>query len=65
MDKVLTIEETAGALRLSRRTLERLRQEGRGPRYIRLSRQRIGYSEREIQAFLDTRVFRSTSEYEG
>jgi len=64
MDTLLTQRDAAIALRLSTRTLERLRVSGLGPRYIKTTR-RVLYRECDIEAWLTARVVRSTSEAAG
>lgn len=62
----LTSNEAADLLRLSRRTLERWRLEGNGPRYIKLGvgkRSRVVYREAEIEAWVSRSSYGSTSEY--
>lgn len=62
----LTSNEAADLLRLSRRTLERWRLEGNGPRYIKLGvgkRSRVVYREIEIEAWVNSSSYGSTSEY--
>lgn len=62
----LTSNEAADLLRLSRRTLERWRLEGNGPRYIKLGagkRSRVVYRETEIEAWVSRSSYGSTSEY--
>ncbi len=46
---------------VSQRTLQRWRQEGSGPEFIRVGRQ-IRYRESSLDAFLKSRSFNSTSE---
>lgn len=50
---VLTTDEAARRLGLSPRTLERWRQEGTGPAYVRLGRKRTGYRPAALAAFLE------------
>ena len=62
----LTSNEAADLLRISRRTLERMRVDGSGPRYIKVGagkRSRVLYRETEIEAWLTKFSFGSTSEY--
>lgn len=62
----LTTIEVAEILRVSRRTLERMRVEGTGPRYLKVGpgkRSRVIYREQEILTWLETFNFGSTSEY--
>ena len=62
---LMTIE-AAGRLRISRRTLERMRVEGTGPRYIKVrpgKRSRVPYREADVIVWIDRYQFGSTSEY--
>jgi predicted DNA-binding transcriptional regulator AlpA len=62
----LTTIEVADRLRISRRTLERMRVEGTGPRYIKVGpgkRSRVVYREADVLAWIDRFQFGSTSEY--
>ncbi len=61
-----TTIEVAEILRISRRTLERMRVEGTGPRYIKAGpgkRARVLYREADVSAWLARYQFGSTSEY--
>lgn len=58
--------EAAELLRISKRTLERMRVDGTGPRYLKAGpgkRSRVLYRESDIIAWLERRSFGSTSEY--
>jgi predicted DNA-binding transcriptional regulator AlpA len=57
---VLTSREAAAFLRLSPRTLDRLRVEGGGPRYLKLRRS-IRYRQSDLASWLDRRSFDNTS----
>lgn len=62
----LTSNEAADLLRVSRRTLERWRLEGNGPRYIKLGlgkRSRVVYRETDLDTWISRLSFGSTSEY--
>ena len=62
----LTTIEVAEILRISRRTLESMRVEGTGPRYIKVGpgkRARVLYREADVLAWLSRYQFGSTSEY--
>lgn len=62
----LTTIEVAGMLRISRRTLERMRVEGTGPRYLKVGpgkRSRVLYRQSDVEAWLNRFHFGSTSEY--
>lgn len=63
---LLTTGEAADILRLSPRTLERFRVEGAGPPYIKLGsgkRARVVYRKSDLEDWIDSSVFVSTSEY--
>jgi excisionase family DNA binding protein len=59
---MLTSHEAADYLRLSIRTLERLRCSGFGPKFIRCGRRSIRYQQSDLDAWIASRVVRSTSE---
>jgi predicted DNA-binding transcriptional regulator AlpA len=61
MLRLLTQREAALNLRLSERTLERLRVTGTGPRFVRAGRS-IRYREIDIESWIASRVVGSTSE---
>ena len=63
---LLTTIEVAEMLRISRRTLERMRVEGTGPRYLKVGpgkRSRVLYSQADVEAWLGRFDYGSTSEY--
>jgi predicted DNA-binding transcriptional regulator AlpA len=58
--------ETAKLLRVAKSTLERMRVQGGGPRFIKVGpgkRSRVLYRLAEINAWLEKQSFGSTSEY--
>ena len=59
---LLTQRETASVLRLSERTLERLRLQGLGPKFVRCGRRAIRYQQSDLDEWIASRVVRSTSE---
>lgn len=62
----LTTIEVAEMLRISRRTLERMRVEGTGPRYIKVGpgkRSRVLYGQGDVEDWLARFSYGSTSEY--
>jgi predicted DNA-binding transcriptional regulator AlpA len=59
---LLTQREAASVLRLSQRTLERLRVSGLGPKFIRCGLRNIRYRQSDIDDWIGRRVVRSTSE---
>jgi len=58
---LLNQRQAAAILRLSERTLERMRVAGNGPAYVKVGR-RVLYQQEAIQEFVASRVVRSTSE---
>jgi excisionase family DNA binding protein len=58
---MLTTHEAADYLRLSRRTLERLRVSGLGPKFVKCGRS-IRYREVDLREWIASRVVASTSE---
>jgi Helix-turn-helix domain len=61
MTSLLNQRDAAAVLRLSERTLERLRLTGGGPVYVKAGR-RVLYREPDLQAWIASRVRGSTSE---
>jgi len=61
MLRLLTQREAATLLRLSQRTLERLRVTGAGPRYVKAGRL-VRYRETDLENWIASRVVASTSE---
>lgn len=62
----LTTIEVADKLRISRRTLERMRVDGTGPRYIKVGpgrKSRVLYREQDVLDWINRFQFGSTSEY--
>lgn len=62
----LTTTEAASYLRLSPRTLERLRVDGTGPKFLKAGqgvRAKVLYRPADLQAWLEGQSFASTSEY--
>jgi predicted DNA-binding transcriptional regulator AlpA len=53
---ILTEAEVSRLTRLSTRTLQRLSEDGRGPRRIRLTERRIGYWKADVLAWLNSRT---------
>ena len=61
MVRLLTQSDVAKLLRLSERTLERLRLQGGGPLYVKAGRT-VRYRESDIEAWVSARVVSSTSQ---
>jgi predicted DNA-binding transcriptional regulator AlpA len=62
---LLTQRETASVLRLSTRTLERLRLQGLGPKFVRCGGRSIRCQQSDLVEWIASRVVRSTSETAG
>jgi len=62
METLLTTEQAAWLLRISRKTLERMRVEGRGPRFVKLGRC-VRYRQRDLLTWITTNTHQSTSEF--
>ena len=63
----LTTIEAAALLRVAKSTLERMRVQGTGPRYLKVGpgkRSRVLYRQVEIDIWLEKQSFGSTSEYQ-
>jgi len=61
MDNMLTPREAANWLRCSKRSLERLRLSGQGPRYVKCQR-KVLYRSEDLHAWVTARIVQSTSE---
>ena len=61
MVRLLTQSDAAKLLRLSERTLERLRLQGGGPPYIKCGRS-VRYRETDLEAWIAQRIVSSTSD---
>lgn len=59
---LLNERKTAEYLSVSQKTLQNWRQQGRGPRYIRLSAGAVRYRLSDLHTWIDFRCFQSTSE---
>ncbi len=59
---LLKQREAALALRLSGRTLERLRVSGLGPKFVRVSGRSIRYRQSDLDEWVTARVVASTSQ---
>jgi excisionase family DNA binding protein len=61
MQPLLTQDECAEYLKLSVRTVERLRVSGTGPKFLRI-RHSVRYRAEDVQTWLASRIVSSTSE---
>lgn len=67
-DSLLTTQEAAQVVKLSRTTLERLRTTGAGPLYFKAGpgkRARVLYRHADLMQWLEKFRFQSTSEYDA
>lgn len=60
---LLTVEEAAARLKLSKHTLNRWRVTGEGPPFVKYGPRLVRYSEGTLNEWSATRRFASTSEY--
>jgi len=61
-EELLTTRQAAAFLKVSPKTLERMRVEGAGPAFVKVGRS-VRYRRSDLLAFIDSNVFGSTSEY--
>ena len=61
-ETLLTTEQAAWLLRVSRKTLERMRVEGRGPKFVKIGRC-IRYRQSDLLIWITTNTHQSTSEF--
>jgi hypothetical protein len=59
---LLTLDETAAWLLLSKGHLARLRVVGGGPPFVKLSRRCVAYRREDLEAFIAARIRYSTSD---
>jgi predicted DNA-binding transcriptional regulator AlpA len=59
---LLRVREAAARLGLSKSTLDKMRCEGRGPRYVKITSKIIGYDPADLDAYAEGRKRQSTSE---
>jgi len=58
---LLTTREAAAYLKIQPATMEQFRWYGRGPRFVKIGRS-VRYRQNDLDAYLDARVFTSTTE---
>lgn len=59
---LLRVREAAARLGLSKSTLDKMRCEGRGPRYVKITSKLVGYDPVDLDAYAEGRKRQSTSE---
>ena len=62
VETLLTTEQAAWLLRISRKTLARMRVEGRGPKFVKIGRC-VRYRQRDLLTWISTNTHQSTSEF--
>jgi len=60
--KLFTQEELSNKVKISRKTLESMRQKGNGPVFRKFGR-RVLYAENDVIEYLQKNTFKSTSQY--
>jgi predicted DNA-binding transcriptional regulator AlpA len=58
----MTTDEVAGYLGVNKKTLDRMRGRGDGPRYLRLTKKIIRYSRADVEEFLNSRKRANTAQ---
>ena len=61
-ETLLTTQQAAWLLRVSRKTLERMRVEGRGPKFVKIGRS-VRYRQSDLLTYITTNTHHSTSEF--
>jgi predicted DNA-binding transcriptional regulator AlpA len=56
VDALLTEKDLAAWLGISLPSLQRMRSNGTGPRYVQISERRIGYRKNEVETWLTART---------
>ncbi len=61
-DTLLTTQQAAWLLRVSHKTLQRMRVEGRGPKFVKIGRC-VRYRQADLLAWISANTHHSTSEF--
>ena len=61
-ETLMDTRQAAEVLKISPKTLERMRVEGRGPAFVKVGRC-VRYRESDILVFVERNIFESTSEF--
>jgi predicted DNA-binding transcriptional regulator AlpA len=59
---LLRVREAAARLGLSKSTLDKMRCDGRGPRFVKVTSKIVGYDPADLDAYAEARKRQSTSE---
>lgn len=65
LDSLLSADQASSWLSLSKSTLAKMRLRGDGPNYIRLGLRRVAYRKQDLEDWVNTNRFRSTSQYQS
>ena len=57
---IMCTQSAASYLGIGHSSLAKLRMEGRGPQFVRISRRRIGYRREDLDQYLESRLRHST-----
>lgn len=60
---LLRVREAAARLGLSKSTLDKMRCDGRGPRFVKITSKIVGYDPTDLDAYAEARKRQSTSDY--
>lgn len=64
MDQLISAEEAAKHLNISKSTLAKMRLSGASPRYVKIGR-RVAYRPSDLERWIASQSFNSTAEYSG
>lgn len=64
-NELLTCDQAAKQLALSKSTLAKMRLRGDGPIYVKLGPRRVAYREKDLEVWVAKNRFQSTSQYEA
>ena len=59
---LLRVREAAARLGLSKSTLDKMRCDGRGPRFVKITNKLVGYDPADLDAYAEARKRQSTSD---
>lgn len=62
VNSLVRVREAAARLGLSKSTLDKMRCDGRGPRFVKITSKIVGYDPADLDAYAESRKRNSTSE---
>jgi hypothetical protein len=62
MEKLISTQDAAELIRLKPQTLRSLRSKGGGPRFCKLSTNRVAYRPSDLETWIESRCRRSTAD---